>query len=94
MGFTVAGPDHFLGSGHPDLAGFSSTRSCPRSAHHLWIVADGRWAWQAWRYEWEPDTSGEYTLCCRARDAARTRRPTVWVGTSAATATRHPNAWT
>jgi hypothetical protein len=28
MGFTVAGPDHFLGSGHPDLAG--SQRGDPR----------------------------------------------------------------
>jgi hypothetical protein len=26
MGFTVAGPDHFLGSGHPDLAGARAGR--------------------------------------------------------------------
>ena len=24
MGFTVAGPDHFLGSGHPDVAGLEA----------------------------------------------------------------------
>ena len=24
MGFTVAGPDHFLGSGHPDVAGLQA----------------------------------------------------------------------
>jgi sulfane dehydrogenase subunit SoxC len=30
----------------------------------------GQWAWQQWRFRWQPDAPGDYVLCCRARDAA------------------------
>lgn len=36
---------------------------------HIEAPELGPWAWQAWSYEWEADTSGAYTLCCRASDA-------------------------
>jgi DMSO/TMAO reductase YedYZ molybdopterin-dependent catalytic subunit len=45
-----------------------------------WVEADlapsslGRWAWRAWRFEWEA-APGEYELCCRARDARGTAQP-------------------
>jgi DMSO/TMAO reductase YedYZ molybdopterin-dependent catalytic subunit len=34
----------------------------------------GRWAWRAWRFDWEA-TPGEHELCCRARDAAGNEQP-------------------
>jgi DMSO/TMAO reductase YedYZ molybdopterin-dependent catalytic subunit len=30
----------------------------------------GPWAWQSWTFDWEPAATGEYVLCCRARDAS------------------------
>lgn len=36
---------------------------------------DGPYCWQRWDYDWEPESSGEYELCCRARDAAGNVQP-------------------
>ena len=33
------------------------------------------WAWRSWKHLWEPDGTGSYTLCCRARDAAGNVQP-------------------
>src|SRR2546423_388835 len=35
----------------------------------------GDFAWQSWRYAWDPDQAGEYELCCRATDAAKNVQP-------------------
>jgi sulfane dehydrogenase subunit SoxC len=34
----------------------------------------GRWAWRAWRFEWDA-RPGEYELCCRVRDASGNEQP-------------------
>jgi DMSO/TMAO reductase YedYZ molybdopterin-dependent catalytic subunit len=34
-----------------------------------------RWAWRAWRFDWEPPGAGEYVLCCRATDATGAVQP-------------------
>jgi DMSO/TMAO reductase YedYZ molybdopterin-dependent catalytic subunit len=36
---------------------------------------DHRWAWTGWTFAWEPPTSGSFTLCCRATDAAGETQP-------------------
>jgi len=38
--------------------------------------AAAEFAWHSWRYRWEPPGPGDYTLCCRATDAAGRRQPT------------------
>jgi sulfane dehydrogenase subunit SoxC len=38
--------------------------------------APAAYAWQGWTYRWEPSAPGDYTLCCRATDAAGQRQPT------------------
>jgi sulfane dehydrogenase subunit SoxC len=45
-----------------------------------WAAAElaepvGDWAWRGWSFEWEPSAPGEYTLMCRARDAAGNQQP-------------------
>jgi DMSO/TMAO reductase YedYZ molybdopterin-dependent catalytic subunit len=37
--------------------------------------ADSRWAWRGWRFEWTPETPGEYVLCSRATDEAGNVQP-------------------
>jgi sulfane dehydrogenase subunit SoxC len=34
----------------------------------------GRWAWRAWRFEWDAQP-GTYELCCRARDGSGNEQP-------------------
>jgi DMSO/TMAO reductase YedYZ molybdopterin-dependent catalytic subunit len=34
----------------------------------------GRWAWRAWRFDWDAEP-GEHELCCRARDSAGRSQP-------------------
>jgi len=36
---------------------------------------ESRWAWRAWRYRWEPSSTGRYELCARASDAAGNVQP-------------------
>jgi sulfane dehydrogenase subunit SoxC len=38
--------------------------------------SEGRWAWTAWSYLWEPESPGTYELSCRARDSAGNEQPT------------------
>jgi len=45
-----------------------------------WAMAEveestSAFAWQAWRYEWEAGTVGEYELCCRATDLSGAQQP-------------------
>jgi DMSO/TMAO reductase YedYZ molybdopterin-dependent catalytic subunit len=37
--------------------------------------AGSRWAWRRWTYEWNPEASGDYVLCCRAEDEAGNEQP-------------------
>jgi sulfane dehydrogenase subunit SoxC len=37
--------------------------------------AGGPHAWQRWTFEWRPDATGEYELCCRAVDSAGHQQP-------------------
>ncbi|MGH3371845.1 MAG: F510_1955 family glycosylhydrolase [Nocardioidaceae bacterium] len=55
MGFTVAGPDHFLGSGHPDLAG---SRAGQPGRLGLIESTDGGAAWTSISLSGEVDFHG------------------------------------
>lgn len=55
MGFTVAGPDHFLGSGHPDVAGLQA--GDPTSLG-LIESTDGGWTWETRSLGGEVDFHG------------------------------------
>jgi sulfane dehydrogenase subunit SoxC len=35
----------------------------------------GAYAWSAWSFDWTPEASGQYVLCCRATDAAGNTQP-------------------
>jgi DMSO/TMAO reductase YedYZ molybdopterin-dependent catalytic subunit len=37
--------------------------------------AESRWAWSGWTHDWEPPTSGQYELLCRAIDEAGNAQP-------------------
>ncbi|HWC11762.1 MAG TPA: hypothetical protein VG455_11115, partial [Acidimicrobiales bacterium] len=46
-----------------------------------WTAADvsgadlGPWAWRRWAFVWDPPATGEYELCCRARDTSGAAQP-------------------
>ena len=51
---------------------------------------ESRWAGVGWEWEWDAAEPGEYELCCRATDAARTRNRWTHPGTSGLCQQRGP----
>jgi sulfane dehydrogenase subunit SoxC len=49
----------------------TASRGRPRASSR---PSSGRWAWQRWMFDWDAEP-GEYTLACRARDAAGDVQP-------------------
>jgi DMSO/TMAO reductase YedYZ molybdopterin-dependent catalytic subunit len=63
-------------SGEADVAGVEISTD----GGTTWAEADlapsshGRWAWRAWRFDWDA-APGEHELCCRARDSGGNVQP-------------------
>jgi DMSO/TMAO reductase YedYZ molybdopterin-dependent catalytic subunit len=74
-----SGPCAILGrawSGVAEISAvdFSADGGASWSPAKLGPATLGRWAWRAWRAEWEA-RPGEHELCCRARDIAGNEQP-------------------
>jgi DMSO/TMAO reductase YedYZ molybdopterin-dependent catalytic subunit len=77
----------FLKRGPVELQGRAWSGNGPITRVEVSADGGGTWApaeldapasahsWQGWRYRWEPATTGEYELCCRATDSADTVQP-------------------
>jgi sulfane dehydrogenase subunit SoxC len=75
----AAGPCEIVGrawSGGVEIAAVdvSTDGGSTWAAAELGPQSLGRWAWRAWRFEWDA-RPGEYELCCRARDASGFEQP-------------------
>jgi DMSO/TMAO reductase YedYZ molybdopterin-dependent catalytic subunit len=63
-------------SGHATIAGVEVSDDAGETWAEAGLGADeGRWAWRSWSYLWRAKATGEYELCCRARDASGNVQP-------------------